>query len=270
MAESQQDTPGRLAGKVAIIAGAASTGPGLGIGAATAMLFAREGAKILLVNRSEAHAQKLCEEISLEGGICSTFVGDLTLEEDVQRMVGAAVSTYGQLDILHNNAGTGAPGTVVNVEQAVWDNAMNTNLKATMLACKYSIPEMIATGGGSIINMSTVGAVQGFRRGDTGFAAYSASKAGLIGLTLSIAADFAADGIRANSLVVGMVNTPALKKFGEEAREKRRLAVPLQTEGTAWDVAWSAVYLASDEARWVTGVSLPVDGGQMNLRDWPG
>jgi NAD(P)-dependent dehydrogenase (short-subunit alcohol dehydrogenase family) len=113
-------------------------------------------------------------------------------------------------------------------------------------------------------------AVQGFHRGNVGFAAYSAAKAGLIGLTLSIAADYAADGIRANCLIVGMANTPALAKFGEEARERRRLAVPLKTEGTAWDVAWAAVYLASDESRWVTGASLPIDGGQMSLREWPG
>ncbi len=138
-----------------------------------------------------------------------------------------------------------------------------------MLSCKHSIPRMIESGGGAIINVSTLAAVQGFLRGDVGFAAYSASKAGLIGLTLSIAADYATDAVRANCLIVGMVNTPALAKFGEEHREKRRLAVPLKTEGTAWDVAWSAVYLASDEARWVTGVSLPIDGGQMALREWP-
>ena len=223
-----------------------------------------------MVNRTEAYAQQLCQDIVNAGGECAVFVGDVTVESDVQRMVDAALSNYGRIDILHNNAGVGAPGTVVNVDQSVWDNAMNTNLRATMLTCKYSIPHMITSGGGSIINTSTVGAVQGFRRGDVGFAAYTASKAGLIGLTLSIAADYAADGIRANSLIAGMVNTPALLRQGAEARDKRRRAVPLQTEGTPWDVAWAALYLASDEARWVTGISLPVDGGQMNLREWPG
>jgi NAD(P)-dependent dehydrogenase (short-subunit alcohol dehydrogenase family) len=270
MAEKVSENMGRLSGKVAIVAGAASASGAVGIGAATATLFAREGAKVLLVNRTQDRVKRLCEEIIEQGGDCSVFVGDVTQEDDVKRMVEAALTTYGQIDILHNNAGAGAPGTVVNVEQAVWDNAMNTNLRATMLTCKYSIPHMIASGGGSIINTSTVGAMQGFRRGDIGFAAYTASKAGLIGLTLSIAADYAAEGIRANSLIVGMVNTPALDKFGEEAREKRRLAVPLQTEGTPWDVALAAVYLASEEARWVTGISLPIDGGQMNLRQWPG
>lgn len=270
MAEKRNQNAGRLSGKVAIVSGAAAADGAVGIGAATATLFAREGAKVLLVNRTEANAQRLCDDIVSRGGECAVFAGDVTLENDVRRMVETALGIYGRIDILHNNAGVGAPGTVVNVTQAIWDNAMKTNLQATMLTCKYSIPHMIASGGGSIINTSTVGAVQGFRRGDVGFAAYSASKAGLIGLTLSIAADYAAHGIRANSLIAGMVNTPALQRLGEEARTKRRLAVPLQTEGTPWDVAWAALYLASDEARWVTGASLPVDGGQMNLREWPG
>ena len=270
MTEQVNTAQGRLSGKVAIITGAASAGPGIGIGAATAFLFSREGAKLLLVNRSETRAQELCNEIKKNGGCCSVFAGDVTKEGDTERMVESAIQIYGRVDILFNNVGCGAPGTVVNVKQEVWDNAFNTNLKGTMLSCKYSIPRMIESGGGTIINVSSVGAVQGYRRNDIGFAAYSASKAGLIGLTLSIAADFAIDGIRANTLIVGMVETPALVKFGSEAKEKRKLAIPLQIEGTVWDVAWAAVYLASDESRWVTGISLPIDGGQMNLREWPG
>ena len=267
---AEQAGKGRLSGKVAIVAGAASSGPGVGIGKATAVLFAREGAKVLLVNRSEQRAQALRDEIVQEGGECAAFAGDITRAEDAQRMVESALQRYGRLDILHNNAGIGGPGTVVNVTDEVWNNSIDVNLKGPMLCCKYAIPRMIESGGGSIINVSTPAALQGFRRGNVGFAAYSAAKAGLIGLTLSIAADHAAEAIRANCLIVGMVNTPALAKFGEEARERRRLAVPLRTEGTAWDAAWAAVYLASDEARWVTGASLPVDGGQLSLREWPG
>lgn len=261
---------GRLSGKVAIVAGAASTGQGLGIGQATAILFAREGAKVLLVNRSAQRANSLREQIEQEGGECATYAGDVTRAEDVEGMVRSAVERFGRLDILHNNVGAGAPGTVVSVTEEVWNNAVNVNMKGAMLCCKYAIPRMVESGGGSIINVSTLAAVQGFHRGSAGFAAYSATKAGLIGLTLSIAADYAADGVRANCLLVGMANTPAMAKFGEEARERRRLAVPLKTEGTAWDAAWAAVYLASDESRWVTGVSLPVDGGQLTLREWPG
>jgi NAD(P)-dependent dehydrogenase (short-subunit alcohol dehydrogenase family) len=266
----QKTANGRLAGKVAIVTGAQSSGAGLGIGKASAILFAREGAKVLLVNRSEKRAVELSRDIQQEGGICSVFAGDVTLAEDVENMMEAVIQRYGRLDILYNNVGTGGPGTVVSVTDEVWDNCVNVNMKGTMLCCKYAIPCMKESGGGSIINLSTPAAVQGFRRGETGFAAYSASKAGVIGLTRSVAADFAPDGIRANCLLVGMVNTPVLAKFGEDAREMRRLAVPLQTEGTAWDVAWAAVYLASDEARWVTGASIPIDGGQLSLREFPG
>lgn len=260
---------GRLAGKVAIVTGAASVGPGVGNGKATAILFAKEGAKVLLVNRSEPHARELQREIEGAGGECSVFAADVSQRDQVRQMVAAAVGRYGRLDILHNNAGIGGPGSAADVTEQVWDNAINVNLTGTMWCCKYAIPHMLDSGGGSIINVSTVAAVRGLRRADGGFAAYSASKAGVIGLTLSIAADYAPRGIRANCLIVGMVNTPLLAKFGEEAREKRRLAVPMKTEGTAWDVGWAAVYLASDESRWVTGASIPVDGGQLSLGEFP-
>lgn len=260
---------GRLAGKVAIVTGAASVGPGVGNGKATSILFAREGAHVLLVNRSEDHAKELQCEIESEGGSCSVFIADVSQREQVQAMVGAAVARYGRLDILHNNVGIGGPGTVATVSEQVWDDAVQVNLKATMWCCRYAIPHFIAAGGGSIINVATVAAVRGVRRANTGFAAYSAAKAGVLGLTRAIAADYAAQGIRANSLVVGMVNTPLLAKFGEHARERRRLAVPLMTEGTGWDVGWAAVYLASDESRWVTGAEIPIDGGQLSITDFP-
>ena len=258
-----------MAGKVAIIAGAASMLPGLGIGKATAIELANQGAKVLLVNRNAESAQKLCDDIIESGGDCDVFIGDLTNENEVKMMVDKACKVFGKIDILFQNAGHGAPGTVVDVLPEVWESAINTNLKAAMLTSKYCIPKMVSSGGGSIITVSTVSATQGFSRTGSGFAAYAASKAGLIGLTLSIAADFAKDNIRANCLIVGMVNTPSLQKFGDEAREKRRLAVPLQTEGDATDVAAAAVFLASDESRWITGISLPIDGGQMNLREFP-
>jgi NAD(P)-dependent dehydrogenase (short-subunit alcohol dehydrogenase family) len=261
---------GRLTGKVAIVTGAASVGPGVGNGKAAAILFAREGAAVLLVNRSEEHVEALRAEIEGEGGTSSVCCADVTREADVERMVATAVERYEKIDVLYNNVGMGGPGTVVSVSEELWDKAMTVNLKSVMWCCKYTIPRMIDAGGGSIINVSTLAAIQGFRRGEVGFAPYTASKAGLVGLTLSMAADFAPHGIRVNCLTVGLVNTPQLAKFGEEARERRRLSVPLQTEGTAWDVAWAAVYLASDESRWVTGAQIPVDGGQMSLREFPG
>ncbi len=259
--------PGRLDGKVAIVTGAASRGPGVGTGKATAILFAREGAKVILVNRSESRAQELQREIEQDGGACSVCPADVTNASEVEGMVETTIQRYGKLDILVNNVGFGAPGTVVTVTEDVWDNLMNVNLKSMMWCSKYSIPRMIASGGGSIINVSSgAGSVAVRRKG--GFVAYAASKAGVHGLTLSTAADFAADGIRVNCLVVGTIHTPMVAgRFSDEEHERRRLAVPLQTEGTGWDVGWAAVYLASDEARWITGAFLPVDGGLIMIHE---
>ncbi len=258
---------GRLEGKVAIVTGAASRGPGVGNGKAVAKLFAREGAKVLLVNRSEEHANELLSEIVEDGGSASVYVADISKADQVQGMVEAAVSTYGSLSILHNNVGIGAPGTVETISEEKWDEIISVNLKGTMLCCKYAIPYMKKNGGGSIVNVSTIAAAIGLRR-DAGAVAYSASKAGIHGLTLSLASDYAAFGIRANCIVVGLVHTPMVSHYGEESRERRRIGVPLRKEGTAWDVAYAALYLASDESQWVTGAFLPVDGGYMAIREW--
>ena len=259
-----------MAGKVAIVTGAASSGPGIGNGTATAILFAREGAKVLLVNRSESHASKLQSEITAEGGVCSVFAADISHREQVRQMVSTAVERYGRLDILHNNVGIGGPGRAADLKEEVWDDVMRVNLKGTMWCCQYAIPRMVESGGGSIINVSSLAAVRGFRRGMTGLAAYSASKAGIVGLTQSIAADYAAQGIRANCLNVGIVYSPRIERLGDEVRERILLATPVKREGTGWDVAWAAVYLASDEARWVTGTTITIDGGQSMVMDFPG
>lgn len=260
---------GRLTGKVAIVTGAASRGTGVGIGKAISILFAREGARVLLVNRSEEHASELQREIEAEGGECSTFAADISKKEQVEAMVDAAVSRYGRLDILCNNVGIGGPGRVTNLEESVWDDAINVNLKGTMWCCKFAIPRMIESGGGSLINVSTIAAVRGFLRGDIGFTPYSASKAGGLGLSLAMAADYAADGIRINNLIVGVVDTPLFARLGDEIRERITADIPMKTTGTGWDVGWAAVYLASDESRWVTGTSIPIDGGQSMLMNFP-
>ena len=144
---------------------------------------------------------------------------------------------------------------------------MNVNLKSMMWCSKYSVPRMLASGGGSIINVSSLAGIVSARR-KGGLVAYAASKAGVHGLTLSMAADFGADGIRVNCLLVGTLYTPIVAgRLSDDERERRRLAVPLQTEGTGWDVGWAAVYLASDEARWITGAFLPVDGGWMMFHE---
>jgi len=258
----------RLEGKVAIITGAASRGAGVGNGKAMAVLMAREGAHVLLVNRSADRAAALQAEIEAEGGSAAGFAGDVSRAEDAEAMVQAAVDRWGRLDVLVNNVGIGAPGRVEDVDEDQWHQLLNANMTTAMLCSRAAVPALRAGGGGSIINISSIAGALGLMS-DVGAAAYAATKAGLHGLTLSIAADYAAEQIRCNCIIIGSVNTPMVSYLGEEARERRRQMVPMRTEGTGWDVGWAAVYLASDEARWVTGVLLPVDGGLVALRDWP-
>lgn len=259
---------GRLSDKVAVVTGAASRGEGVGNGAATAILFAREGAKVVLVNRDLKRAQALEEQIRSEGGEATAYAADVTQPDAAEAMAAFAAERYGRLDILHNNVGIGSPGTAETVDLDGWNRVFETNLTSALLCCRACVPRMRAGGGGSIINVSSTAGAIGLQ-GSTGAIAYVATKAGLQGMTLSLAADFAVEGIRANCLIVGTVATPMVAHLGEAGRERRRLAVPLQTEGTGWDVAWAAVYLASDELRWVTGVMLPIDGGFLAIRAWP-
>lgn len=259
---------GRLAGKVAVVTGAAPRGEGIGNGMATAILFAREGAKVVLVNRNADRAEALAEQIRGEGGEAAVFAGDVTEADAAEAMSAFAAERYGRLDILHNNVGVGAPGTPETVSLADWNRALETNLTSAMLCAKYCLPRMKAGGGGSVIMVSSIAGALGLM-GSPGAVAYATSKAGLHGFTLSLAADYAAHHIRANCIIVGSVHTPMVAHLGAEARERRRQMVPLQTEGTAWDIAHGAVYLASDESRWVTGVLLPIDGGLCALRAWP-
>src|SRR5580704_10797136 len=259
---------GRLTGKVAIVTGAAAQAEGVGNGGAVATLFAREGARVVLVNRNLERAEALAAAIRAEGGEAAAFAADVTQAEATEATAAFAVERYGRLDILHNNVGVGAGGNTVTQSLGDWSRLLETNLTSAMLCCRAAIPRMREAGGGSIINVSSSAGMLGLS-GTPGAVAYTATKAGLQGLTLSVAADHAAEGIRANCLVVGTVYTPLVRGLGEEGRERRRKAVPLQTEGTGWDVAHAAVFLASDEARWITGIMLPIDGGFLAIRQWP-
>jgi NAD(P)-dependent dehydrogenase (short-subunit alcohol dehydrogenase family) len=260
--------PGRLEGKVAVVTGAAPRGEGVGNGMATAILFAREGAKVVLVNRSAERAEKLATQIKKEGGEVSVFAGDVAKPDVAEAMAEHAVEVYGRLDILHNNVGIGAAGTPETVSLADWTKVLEANLTTTMLCTKYCLPKMKEAGGGSIIMVSSIAGAVGLM-GSPGAVAYSTAKAGLHGFTRSVAADYATQNIRANCIVVGSVHTPMVAHLGVEARERRKKMVPMQTEGTGWDIAYGAVYLASDESRWVTGLMLPIDGGLVALRAWP-
>ena len=249
---------GRLAGKVAIVAGAGSVAAGIGNGRATAILFAREGAKVLLVGRTRERAGPTLDAIAAEGGEAAIHLADVTRGEDCAAMVAAALERWGRLDVLHNNAGRSGPGSVVEVSEERWDEVLRANVTGAMLACKHAIPAMAAGGGGAIVNISSLSAIR-----PRGLTPYTTAKGALIALTRALAIDHAAQGVRANCIVVGPVHTPMVYARGmsEEARERRRRSSPLGIEGSGWDVAHAAVYLASDEARYVTGVALPVDGG---------
>jgi NAD(P)-dependent dehydrogenase (short-subunit alcohol dehydrogenase family) len=250
---------GRLAGKVAIVTGAGSRSDGIGNGRAAAILFAREGARVLAVDTNAESGAATVQMIVDEGGSASAFVADVTQAADCTSMVATALEMYGRLDILDNNVGIGSRGTVLDTTEEEWDRVMNVNVKGMMLASRAAIPAMIASGdGGAIVNISSIAALR-----PRGLTAYGTSKGAVIALTRSMAVDHAAAGIRVNCIAPGPVYTPMVYAAGmpDELRERRRNASLLKVEGTGWDIGYAAVYLCSDEARYVTGVVLPVDGG---------
>lgn len=248
---------GRLEGKVAIVTGAGSSSEGIGNGKATAILFAREGAKVLIVDQVEERAAETNAIIAEEGGEASVFVADVTSAADCEAMVNAAVDRYGRLDILDNNVGISIRADVTEVTEEQWDKVMSVNVKSIMLASKYAVPAMAKNGTGAIINISSMA---GMRANSS--APYTTSKAAVIGLTISMAGDHGRDGIRVNCVAPGLIYGPMVApRMNDELRQVRREAAPLGTEGNGWDVGWAAVFLASDEARWITGVTLPVDAG---------
>lgn len=253
----------RLDGKVAIVTGAGARGPAIGTGQATAMLFAREGAKVLLVDLNRENAETTQQAIAAAGGIATVYQADVSKEADCQALVATAIAAYGGVDILFNNVGVSGNGMVTEVEESYWDQVMAINLKSMMLTSKHAIPQMGKRGGGSIINISSV---DGIRPGMWYNAPYAVSKGGVIALTHNMALHHGRDQVRVNCIAPGMIYSSMVAGRAEgKMRELRRRAAPLGTEGDAWDIAWAAVFLASDEARWITGVVLPVDGGLMSM-----
>lgn len=265
---------GRLAGKVAIVTGAGtrvSEDPEYGkieqiapstefpgTGRAIAICFAREGARVLLVDKSIEQAEATLEAIREEGGEASIFQADISNVAQCREMTKAAAERYGALHILVNNVGIGGRGTVADVEEEVWDHSVDVNLKGMVFASKYAIPEMAKSGGGSIINLSSV---DGIRAGITPNIAYSAAKGGVTSVTKATAVYHGKENIRANCIVPGHIFAPMVTQISKKYRDQRLRSSPLGIEGTAWDIAWAAVFLGSDESRWISGVVLPVDGG---------
>lgn len=246
----------RLKGKTAIVTGAGSRGPGLGNGKAASILFAREGARVLCVDQVLARAEETVGVIRGEGGEAAAFAADVTRAGECAAMVAEAVKRWGGLDILHNNVGIESRKDLMDTQEDEWDLVMAVDLKSMFLATKAAVPEMVKRGGGAVTCVSSVAGLRGHGR-----TAYATAKAGVIGFVRSVAAQLGPKGIRVNAIAPGAVWTPMVESLGPEARERRKRGNALGTEGTAWDIGWGAVYLASDEARWVTGQTLVVDGG---------
>jgi NAD(P)-dependent dehydrogenase (short-subunit alcohol dehydrogenase family) len=250
--------PGRrLEGRVAIVTGAGSAGPLPGIGVATAVLFASQGARVGIVDISAERAASTEKLIAGVGGTSTTVVADITATTECQRCVHEVVQQFGRLDILVNNAAIAAGGgDTATFDEAGWNRVVALNLTSVMVMSKTVVPHLRAAGGGSIVNMSSIAGMRGMGSG-----AYAATKAGVIGLTYDLAFALGRDQIRVNCIAPGHLYTPMGNQGGEELRQQRRRAGLLGTEGTGWDAAWAALFFASEESRWVTGVVLPVDAG---------
>ncbi len=251
----------RLRGKLALV-----TGAGSGLGGGIARAYARQGAEVLVADRHADDAERTAADIVREGGQAAAIAADISRTEEIRQMFAEVKSRYGRLDILVNNAGvTGrslGDGPVDACSEEAWDLIAGTNLRGTFMCCKYGLPLMLEQGSGAIVNMSSVLGLVGCQ--DTFVShAYQTTKAGIIGLTRSIAAYYAKFGIRANALAPGLMATKATEKVSgmEDAMAFVRRMQPLGELGDAEDVAMAAVYLASDEAAFVTGQVLAVDGG---------
>jgi NAD(P)-dependent dehydrogenase (short-subunit alcohol dehydrogenase family) len=265
-AEERPAGRGRVAGKVAVVTGAGQIdGPGIGTGKATAILLARHGARVVLVDREPQRAEVTRKEIDAAGGTAVVVEGDVTNAKDAERFTGVALDTFGRLDVLVNNVGVSVPGNIVDMPEETWDQQLAVNLKSVYLVSRHAIPAMAAAGGGSIVNISSIGALRAI-----GFAAYSAAKGGMISLTQEMAAAHGPQGIRVNVVVPGSILTPraghAADKLGQDFEEVKRTAaavIPLgkTTRGTGWDIAYAALFFASDESSWITGQVLTADGG---------
>lgn len=259
----------RLKGKTALVVGAGSIGPGWGNGKATAVTFARQGAQVFCVDRNAAAAAETAGIIASEGGKATAFTADASRAGDVAAMVAACLEAYGRIDVLDNNVGIAETGSVVDVSEADWDRVFAVNLKSAFLAMKHVIPVMMKQGGGSIINISSIASI---RHLGISYVTYGTTKAAMNQMTRTTAVEFAAANVRVNAILPGLMKTPMVEnsaglaasyaKGDVEAMWRARDAqVPMGRMGDAWDVANAALFLASDESKYVTGIELVVDGG---------
>jgi NAD(P)-dependent dehydrogenase (short-subunit alcohol dehydrogenase family) len=248
-----------LSGKVAIVTGGGAAGDGIGNGRAAAILLARAGSNVLVVDRDLRLAERTVAMIAEEGGNAVAACYDVTDSMQCVAMVGDAVSRWGRLDCLDNNVGIGSKGTVVEETEENWARVMHVNVDTMFLTCKHAIPAMIrTTGGGSIVNVSSISTLR-----PRGLTAYSVSKGAVIALTKAMAVDHGPQGIRVNCVAPGPVYTPMVYARGmtEQARDTRRQASVLKREGTGWDIGRAVRFLLSEQSGYITGQTLVVDGG---------
>ena len=258
---------GRVGGKVAIVTGAGSVGEGIGNGKAAAIVFAREGARVMLVDLNLDAAEVTQSAIEGEGGECFTFQADVSNSSDCKRIADACVEKYGRIDILHNNVGIEIAGGLEETTEEDWDKTLRVNLKSVFLMCKHVMPYMEAQGSGAIVSISSINAIRTLPALSL---AYGVSKAGIISLTREIAVEYAPKGIRVNAILPGMMATPFVTASLTEAyggdvgdmMDQRDAFCPTGKQGEGWDVAQLALFLASDDAKYITGAAVVVDGAQ--------
>lgn len=257
---------GRVAGKVALVFGGGSAGPGWGNGKAAAMVYAREGARVAVVDIRAEAAEETCDLLRDEGHDAQAYVADVTDGAAVAEVVRLVHAHFGAIDILHNNVGITRMGSVVEMDEATWQQVIDTNLTGVFLTCKHVVPVMLEQGRGAIVNISSLASLQ---INSYPYMPYYAAKAGLNHFTRALAVQYASRGIRANAVLPGVIDTPLIHQqiagqfaSTEDMLRARNAASPMGRMGQAWDVAYAALYLASDEARYITGVCIPVDGGK--------
>lgn len=255
----------RFEGRVAMVCGAGSIGPGWGNGKASAVQYARDGAAVAALDIRLAAAKETVNLIRAEGGVAEAFQCDVTDTVQVQVAVDAVMARFGRIDVLHNNVGLPEMGQTDSITDEAWQRVMAANLDSVMKTCRAVLPIMVRQGKGAIVNTSSIAAV---RYTGYPYPAYYAGKAAVNHLTASIALEYARRGIRANAIMPGMMNTPHIRQniVGQYASEaemvaKRDAMCPMGRMGTGWDVARAAAFLASDEADYITGQCLAVDGG---------
>lgn len=255
----------RLEGKVAIVFGAGSVGPGWGNGKAAAVLFARHGAHVTCVDIEPEAAQETVDLIAGEGGRAAAAACDVTRSDAVKAVVDEVIGAHGRIDVLHNNVGYATMGGPIELDEEAWQRTIDLNVKSCFLTCKHVLPHMLERRSGAIVNVSSIAAV---RYTGYPYVAYYAAKAAVNNFTMGLALQYARDGIRVNAIMPGLMNTPLIFQQisgqyadADEMVRARDAACPTGRMGTAWDIANAALFLASDDAAYITGVSLPVDGG---------